>query len=102
MDIKKLEVICLIKEIFWQDIQMYIMFLITNLNNAFVRWSIIGFRTVINIRLINIKSSNKISRIFLSLIIISYPRPTYYIKSSRFNPLIQSYSSWKFSHFVID
>ena len=74
--------------------------LMLNSNNVFIQWVIIEFSTIIRIRLINIKSPNKIprliyyivsviSRIFLFLFIIIYLRSLDFTKSDQFNFLIQ-------------
>ena len=81
----------------WFIILLVILFaLIINSNNIFVQWILIEFGTIIRIRLINIKSHNKIprliyyivsviSRICLFFIIIIYLSSIRFVKSNIFN-----------------
>lgn len=77
-----------------------IFVLIINSNNIFIQWILIEFGTIIRIRLINIKSTNKtprliyysvsvISRIFLFFIIIVYLSSIRFTKTDTFNFIVQ-------------
>ena len=86
---------------YWFIILLVTLFrLIINSNNIFVQWILIEFRIIIRIRLINIKSQNKIprmiyyivsviSRIFLFFIIIVYLSSIRFVKSNIFNFIVQ-------------
>ena len=74
--------------------------LIINSNNIFIQWILMEFGTIIRIRLINIKSTNKIPRliyyiisvffrIFLFFIIILYLSSIRFIKTDIFNFIVQ-------------